>query len=274
MSQSVPPVIQAEELNARLDSPDLVIVDLSGDVAYEREHIPGAVNVDAASISASRPPVMGLLPPAQALATVLSAAGIQPDSWVVAYDSENGLKAARFAWTLDAIGHARVSLLDGGLGAWLDAGLPTDDEPTEPTEPAPGSYPAQYRDEHVADKDYILSRLGAPDLAILDARTPGEYGGTDRRALRAGHIPGAVNIDWSRALRGNGDPRLLPAEQLRALYQAHGVTPDKEVIVHCQTHQRSSHTYFALKSLGFQRIKGYPGSWSDWGNDPDTPVEA
>jgi thiosulfate/3-mercaptopyruvate sulfurtransferase len=271
MSQSVPPVIQAEELNARLDSPDLVIVDLSGDVGYEREHIPGAVNIDIAAVVASRPPVMGLLPSAQALGAVLSAAGIRPDSWVVAYDSENGLKAARFAWTLDAIGHARVSLLDGGLGAWLDAGLPTDDEVVEPS---PSSYEVQYSDEHVADKKYILGRLGAPDLVILDARTPGEHNGSDRRALRAGHIPGAVNIDWSRALRGNGDLRLLDTERLRALYEAHGITPDKEVIVHCQTHQRSSHSYFALKSLGFPRIKGYPGSWSDWGNDPDTPIEA
>jgi thiosulfate/3-mercaptopyruvate sulfurtransferase len=132
----------------------------------------------------------------------------------------------------------------------------------------------QYSDEHVADKKYILGRLGAPDLVILDARTPGEHNGSDRRALRAGHIPGAVNIDWSRALRGNGDLRLLDTERLRALYEAHGITPDKEVIVHCQTHQRSSHSYFALKSLGFPRIKGYPGSWSDWGNDPDTPIEA
>jgi thiosulfate/3-mercaptopyruvate sulfurtransferase len=271
MSQSAPPVIQAEELNARLDTPELIIVDLSGDVAYEREHIPGAVNIDAASVIASRPPVMGLLPPAQALATVLSEAGIRPESWVVVYDSENGLKAARFAWTLDAIGHQRVSLLDGGLGAWLDAGLPTDGEVVEPQ---PSVYEVQYRDEHIADKDYIRRRLGDPDLVIVDARTPAEYSGMDRRAQRAGHIPGAVNIDWSRALRGNGDLRLLDADQLRALYESHGVTPDKEVIVHCQTHQRSSHSYFALKSLGFQRIRGYPGSWSDWGNDPETPIEA
>lgn len=270
MNRAVPPVIRAEELNARLDNPELVIVDLSGDVAYEREHIPGAISIDAASVVASRPPVMGLLPPAQALSAVLSAAGISPGSWVVVYDSENGLKAARFAWTLEAIGHERVSLLDGGLGAWLDAGLPTDDEPVEPT---PSNYEVQYRDDHIADKNYIRSRLGAPDLVIVDARTPGEYNGTDRRSMRAGHIPGAVNIDWTRALRGDGDLRLLEPEQLRALYESHGVTPDKEVIVHCQSHQRSSHSYFALRSLGFERVKGYPGSWSDWGNAPDTPVE-
>lgn len=270
MSQTVPPVIQAAELHARLDTPGLVIVDLSGEAAYEREHIPGAVNIEAATINASRPPAMGLLPPAERLAGVLAEAGITPLSWVVTYDGENGLKAARFAWTLDAIGHARVSLLDGGLAAWLDAGLPTDDDTPAP---APGQYPLRYEEAHIADKDYIRRRLGDPDVVILDARTPGEYQGTDRRAQRSGHIPGAINIDWSRALRGNGDLRLLPADELRALYAAHGVTPEKEIIVHCHTHQRSSHTYVALKSLGFERLRGYPGSWSDWGNDPETPVE-
>jgi thiosulfate/3-mercaptopyruvate sulfurtransferase len=108
---------------------------------------------------------------------------------------------------------------------------------------------------------------------ILDVRTAAEFSGADKRAQRAGHIPGAVNVDWSQALVGGGDLRLRPADQLHTLYAAAGVTPDKEVILHCQSHQRSAHSYVVLKSLGYPRLRGYPGSWSEWGNTTDTPVE-
>jgi thiosulfate/3-mercaptopyruvate sulfurtransferase len=264
-------IIEPHELNALLKQrTGLVVVDLSQEASYELQHIPGAVHIDAARLGSSRPPVMGLLPPEDSMRELLSNAGITPDSYVVAYDNENGLKACRFLWLLDVIGHPHFSLLNGGLSAWRNAGLPLDDRAVTP---APADYPVSYSNAHSADKRYIFEHLHDPKVVILDARTPAEYNGTDRRALRAGHIPGAVNLDWSRAIVGGGDFRVKPAEQLRAMYSAAGVTPDKEVIVHCQTHQRSSHTYIVLKSLGYTRIKGYPGSWSDWGNDPEMPVE-
>ena len=271
MTTATPLILQPAELAQQLDAADVVIVDLSSAAGYARQHIPGAVNIDAAQITASRPPVMGLLPPAEHLGRVLAAAGITPQSQVVAYDGENGLKAGRFLWTLDVIGHARFSLLDGGLQAWLNAQLPVESGAAPAVEP--GSYTVNYRPEHQADRAYIQSRLGDPAVAVLDVRTAGEYSGTDKRAQRAGHIPGAVNVDWSQALVGGGDVRLRPAEQLHALYAAAGITPDKEIILHCQTHQRSAHSYIVLKSLGYPRLRGYPGSWSDWGNLPDTPIE-
>ena len=266
---AVPIFIQAEELQRLLGAEDMVVVDLSSEAAYEAQHIPGAVHVEASLLGSSRPPVMGLLPPEDVLARVLSEAGISPGSHVIAYDSENGLKASRFLWTLDVIGHERFSLLDGGLSAWLDAGLPVE---SKTPQVAATEYPVSYGDARRADKAYIAQHLGDPAVAVLDARTPGEYRGLDRRALRGGHIPGAVNLDWSLAVRGGGDLRLRPEEELRALYAGAGVTPDKEVVVHCHTHQRSSHTYLVLRALGY-RVKGYPGSWSDWGNDPNTPIE-
>jgi thiosulfate/3-mercaptopyruvate sulfurtransferase len=271
MTTTLPLLLQPAELARQLDATDLVIVDLSNAAAYARQHIPGAVNVDAAQISASRPPVMGLLPDAAAFGRLLGAAGVTPQSHVVAYDGENGLKAARFLWTLDVIGHARFSLLDGGLQAWLNAQLPVESGVAAAAAAAP--YPAGYRPEHQADKGYIQSHIGDTAVAVLDVRTPAEYAGTDKRAQRAGHIPGAVNVDWSQALVGGGDMRLRPAEQLRALYAGAGITPEKEIILHCQTHQRSAHSYIVLKALGYPRLKGYPGSWSDWGNDPQTPIE-
>lgn len=270
MSTTVPAILQAEELERLLGQPDVIVVDLSSEAAYERQHIPGAIHIDATLLGSSRPPVMGLLPAEDVFSRLLSAAGISPASHVVAYDSENGLKASRFLWTLDVIGHPRFSLLDGGLAAWLDAGFPVDDDVPET---AATDYPVHYGDSHTTDKTYIKAHLDDSDVVVLDARTPAEYRGMDRRALRAGHIPGAVNVDWSAALLGGGDLRLRPADELRALYAEAGVTPDREVIVHCHTHQRSSHTYLVLKALGYPRIKGYPGSWSDWGNDPEMPIE-
>lgn len=271
MSENPPPVIiQAEAVERLLGAGDVIIADLSNGPAYAMEHIPGAVNVDNSLLTASRPPVMGLLPDPDDLATALSEAGIRPDHHVIAYDSENNLKAARFLWTLDVIGHRRFSLLDGGLAAWVAAGLPTD---TGEPDIEPADYPVHYGDAHRADKAWIRARLGDPDVVILDARTPAEHAGADVRAQRAGHIPGAINIDWSTVLRGGGDMRLRPLEELRALYAGAGITPGREVVVHCQTHQRSSHTYLVLRALGHERIRGYPGSWSDWGNDPDTPIE-
>ncbi|MBK8163039.1 MAG: sulfurtransferase [Gammaproteobacteria bacterium] len=268
---ATPLILQPAELARQLDAEDIVIVDLSNAASFLRQHIPGAVNIDAAQVTASRPPVMGLLPPAENFGRLLSDAGISPQSHVVAYDSENGLKASRFLWTLDVIGHARFSLLDGGLQAWLNAQLPVESGPAPKVEAS--TYPVSYRPEHQTDMKYIRMHLGDPAVAILDARTPAEFAGTDKRAQRAGHIPGAVNVDWSQALAGGGDMRLRADDQLRALYAAAGITPDKEIILHCHTHQRSAHSYIVLKSLGYTRIKGYPGSWSEWGNSPDTPIE-
>ncbi|MDR2877972.1 MAG: sulfurtransferase [Chromatiales bacterium] len=266
----VPVFIQAEELAALRSSPKLAIADLSAAPSYAMEHIPGAVHIPAARLSMARPPVMGLLPPEEEIAEVLGEAGITPDSYVIAYDAESGLNASRFLWTLDLIGHTRFSMLDGGLRAWVNAGQETtSDEP----DIVATEYRAHFRDEHRADKAWITAHLGNPDMTVLDSRTAAEYHGTDRRAARGGHIPGAINIDWSLALRGGGDLRLRASDELRALFMNAGIRPEHEIVTHCHTHLRSSHAYLVLKMLGYPRLRGYPGSWSDWGNDPNTAIE-
>ena len=266
----IPLILDADDVANLLGGDGIVIVDLSNEAIYESGHIPGAVHIDAADLFAARPPVMGLLPPEAAISDLLSAAGIRPDHHVIAYDGENTLKACRFLWTLDVIGHRGFSLLNGGLNAWVDAGHPLEDEPAEVT---PGDYPVSYDASRIADRDYILAHLENPDVIVLDARTELEYNGVDRRAARGGHIPGARNLDWARTIIGGGDLRFRPVDEVRALYFHENVTSDKEVIVHCQTHMRSCHSFILLKALGFERIRGYPGSWSDWGNDPALPVE-
>ena len=108
---------------------------------------------------------------------------------------------------------------------------------------------------------------------LLDARSTDEYLGSKRFAERGGHIPGAVNLDWMQTMDRNRGLRFKPAEELRTMLTSLGVTPDREVVCYCQSHHRSAHSCMMLKSLGFARVRGYPGAWSDWGNSPDTPIE-
>ena len=161
-------------------------------------------------------------------------------------------------------------MLNGGIHAWANEGHPLAHAPAEVV---PGDYAAEIRGDVSADKDYILARLGDDEVVLLDTRTPEEYHGIKVRAERGGHIPGAVNFNWVEAIDQQRNLRLKPAAELRALLEGVGATPDREIIAYCQTHHRSSHTYVVLKHLGFPRIRGYPGAWSEWGNLPDTPIE-
>ncbi len=271
MTEILPRRLSPQELLPHLGREEVLILDLQEAPGYRAMHVPGAVHLEAAALSASRPPVQGLLPDLQALGERLAGLGLRPGVHVVAYDEGEGLKACRLLWTLDVLGHGAWSLLDGGLRAWADEGLPLTNDVPAPR--AGGLAPGEARREPVADRQLILERLGDPRTVILDVRSPAEYQGDDRRAARAGHIPGAVNVEWRKALDRGRPPRLRPEAELRQLYEQAGVTPDKEIIAYCQTHRRSAHTYVVLRTLGYPRVKGYPGSWSDWGNTFDTPVE-
>lgn len=265
----LPLVVEPAELQQHIGSSSIVIVDLSKPGVYAQYHIPGAVHLDYAEILTARPPVMGLLPDAASLGDTLSALGITPHHHVVVYDDEGGAKACRFLWTLDVVGHPHHSLLNGGLHTWLN-----EDHVTNNQEPVihPSNYAVTITTAAHADKDYILANLGKPSLLLLDTRSEAEYSGADKRAARGGHIPGAVNVDWIRCIDQN-NLRLRPEAELRSMYEVLGVTRDKEVITYCQTHHRSSHSYWVLRALGYPHVKGYPGAWSEWGNSPDTPVE-
>ncbi|QBQ54874.1 sulfurtransferase [Nitrosococcus wardiae] len=265
-----PMLLQPDELERRLNDQNLLIIDLCSEESYLSRHVPGAVHLDYAHIVTARPPVMGLLPDEHRLSRVLSHLGFTPESHVIAYDAEGNGRASRLLWTLEELGHEHFSLLDGGLKAWLIEGHPL----KEGWENRPSShFHGHYQGKKVADKDYLLAHLLDPNVVILDARSPAEYHGEYVRAQRGGHIPGAVNFEWTRAIDQERNLRFKSMDELRSSLEALGVTPDKEIICHCQTHHRSAHTCMVLKYLGYPRIRGYPGSWSEWGNDPDTPIE-
>ena len=267
----LPLIVEPEELESRLGDADVLVIDLSKAETYRQYHISGAVHLDYPQIIAGRKPVMGLLPPDEQLSRVFASIGLTPEQHVVAYDDEGGGKACRLLWTLATIGHTRHSLLNGGLIAWANEHHRMTNEPTPVT---PSDYPvARHHPDAIADSAYILSRLNAPDLGLLDARTPEEYAGIKCYAQRGGHIPGAVNLDWMAGMDRDRNARLLPQETLRPMLAERGLTPDKEIIVYCQTHHRSAFSYVMLKYLGYERVRGYPGSWSEWGNLPDTPIE-
>ncbi len=265
-----PLILEPDELERHLGEEGLLVVDLCKPEIYAQYHVPGAVHLDYGRLVALRGMARGLLPDDDQLEEVLSSIGLTPATHVVAYDDEGGGKAGRLLWTLDAVGHSRFSLLNGGLQAWYNEGHPGSREVAQ-LRRSHYQVPAEKR--AIADADYILARLGNPRTAILDARSPNEYQGLTQMALRNGHIPGAANLDWTFAMDPEHNLRLRPEAELRRNLAAQGITPDKEVIVHCQTHHRSAYTYVVLKALGYPDVKGYAGSWSDWGNRNDTPVE-
>lgn len=265
---SLPLVIEPADLQARLDAPELILVDLTSAARYAEGHLPGARFVDPKLTQLGRPPAPGLLPEREALEQLFGSLGHRPDAVYVVYDDEGGGWAGRFIWLLDVIGHTRYHYLDGGLLAWMAEGRPLSTALPAPLE---GRAALTLNDAPTATRDYLQARLGAADLVVWDARSPQEYRGEKVVAARGGHIPGAVNYEWTagmdpaRALRIREDI----AKRLAAL----GITPDKEIVTHCHSHHRSGFTYLVAKALGYPRVKAYAGSWGEWGNLPDTPIE-
>lgn len=268
---NLPLLIEPDQLQPHLADHSILVVDLCDSASYAVGHIPGAVHLDYADLVRVEPPAMGLLPTEARLGEVLSRLGLTAEQSVVAYDEEGNGRAGRLLWTLAILGHERSAMLNGGIHAWNAAGGRLENQIRRPV---PSFFQARFRNPAaVADKDYILAGLGRPDVALLDTRSPAEYAGLDQRAARSGHIPGAVNLQWTDAMDPQRQLRFQPDPVLRALLEQRGVTPDKEVIVYCQTHHRSAHTYWVLRYLGYPRVRGYPGAWSEWGNNPRLPIE-
>ncbi|MBD9482739.1 sulfurtransferase [Pseudomonas sp. PDM14] len=265
---ALPLVIEPHDLAARLTTPELILVDLSPAARYAEGHIPGARWIDSKRTQFGQPPAPGLAPEQAQLENLFGELGHGPDAVYVVYDDEGGGWAGRFIWLLDVIGHHRYHFLNGGLRAWLGDGLALSHD-VPPAASAPVSLTLS--DAPTATREYLQSRLGAADLAIWDARAPAEYSGEKVLSAKGGHIPGAVNFEWTAGMDPQRSLRIR-ADMADVLAQL-GITPDKEVITHCQTHRRSGFTYLAAKALGYPRVKAYAGSWSEWGNLADTPVE-
>nr|MBA3885210.1 sulfurtransferase [Acidobacteriota bacterium] len=199
---------------------------------------------------------------------LLASHGVTAETPVVVYDEQSGIRAARAFWFLEYFGHPSVHVLDGGFPAWAAAGL----EVTRDASPPPKSTWSGKRDEKVlATWRDVRAALRRRDVVLLDTRSDGEYSGSTVRASRGGAIPGAVHIEWTRNLAPNGD--FKPAGELQQMYEDAGVTPDREIITYCQGGYRAAHSYLALRLLGYPRVRSYIGSWKEWGDREDLPVE-
>jgi len=265
---AAPLLVDAAWLEAHLGDGNLRIVDMASErKTYQRGHIPGAVYLSVDDVRIKVPAGGYRLPTEAEAARLFGDLGIGPDTHVVIYDDSGDLDAARLFFTLDVFGHRAVSLLDGGIQAWRRAKWPG-------TTSVPSVARTDYRParvgERVASAEWVRDRLNDPSVALLDARSADEYTGKDVRARRGGHIPGAVNVEWRENLRADGT--FKPVGELRAMYAAQAVTPDKTVVTYCQTHHRAAHTYFVLRLLGYPRLVGYDRSWSEWGNRDDLPL--
>ncbi len=263
----LPLITETHELASQLDNPALIVLDLRDVASYGNGHIPGAINFSLAEVMRAEPPVLGLLSTEQTLSLALSRIGYSADKHIVAVDDNGGPQAARLLWTLEAFGINNASFLNGGMVAWNQDIHLLDKQHSEP---AYNDYQAQFSGKNSADRDDILANLDNPHRLLVDARTRGEYCGKDVRSARGGHIPGAVHFEWSQLKAP--DMKLKPLAEIQAQLNAAGIGKDKEIVAYCQSHMRSSVLCLVLRALGYPNVKGYPGAWSDWGNQKELPI--
>ena len=262
-------LVAPSELAAALGGPDApLLLDLRPAESYASGHLPGAVHLDLFGISLIDTDPAPLRAFLWILEHLLASRGVDASRHIVVYDEKSGMRAARAFWALEYFGHEHTRLLDGGFGAWQAGGHSIS---TEPVAPASTSWTGVPADDRIATYRDVLNRLDARDVVILDTRSDGEYLGTTVRAARGGCIPGAVHVEWTTNLRPDGS--FKSADELRAMYNAAGVTPDKEVLTYCQGGYRAAHGYLALRLLGYPRVRNYVGSWKEWGDRLELPIQ-
>ncbi|MBI3990169.1 MAG: sulfurtransferase [candidate division NC10 bacterium] len=263
-------LIETQELAARLNDPDLRIVDLRSEEEYQQGHIPGAVHGNPRSLDDLEANKQGLPLPAENAGAIFGGLGIDERTRVVAYDNMGGLFAARLFYVLEFFGHKNVQILNGGMDKWIREGRPqTTEVPKVPMK----SFVAKENPDVIATAEWVKANLGSPKVCLVDARSPKEYSGEDLQSnKRGGHIPGAVNIDWVETIDPTTKVFKL-AEDLRKLFEASGATKGREIVTYCQSGYRAAHSYFVARLLGYEKVRNYDGSWQEWGNDPALPLE-
>jgi thiosulfate/3-mercaptopyruvate sulfurtransferase len=270
-------LVDANWVEDHFGDPTVRLIEVDVDTkSYAEGHIPGAVafnwqkdlqdQIVRSPISKAR------------LEELLSNAGVNNDTTVVLYGDNNNWFAAWALWILKYYGHKDVRLLDGGRVKWLaDKRELTTEVPSYPAT----NYKAEEPNEEIrAYRDQILKELGRSGLALVDVRSPGEFSGEllapanlpQEGAQRGGHIPGAANVPWATAVQADGT--FKNAEELKEIYGGKGVTADKDVIAYCRIGERSSHTWFVLHYLlGYEKVRNYDGSWTEWGSLIGAPIE-
>jgi len=271
-------LVDTDWVSEHLDNRSIVTVEVNTNLqaGYDQGHVPSAVgwNLHTDLEDQTRRDIA----PMSQLEELLGKSGIDNNTTVVLYGDGNNRSATYAFWVLKYFRHHDVRLMDGGRQRWLDEGRPLT---TELPTPEAKSYDGGIPDRTLrATKDHILSNLRGRSMRLLDTRTEEEYRGTfgsapgttQAETYRNGRIPGAILLPWNEGAAGDGT--FKPADELRRMYLDKGVSPDQEVVVYCRLGVRASYSWFVLRYLlGYERVRNYDGSWTEWGNSVGVPIE-
>lgn len=265
-------LVDSDWIEANMDDSSVRLLEVGGNSEdFAEGHLPGASFLSMGRLSNPDDPVRGQIATAAQVSAALSGVGLGRDQTVVLYDRRNNLSAARAYWVLKYYQHADVRIYNGGTPKWSEDGRALS---TEMTEYEPSNYRAGSPDPDIRTTwQYVVDHTDDPATLFCDTRSPDEHLGLDVRAERGGHIPGSINVEWTAAVNSNGT--FKSAEALAVLYAGAGFTPDRQIITYCQSGVRGAHTWFVLSELlGYPSVRNYDGSWGEYGNNPESPIES
>ncbi len=263
-------LVSADELSSMLTNEDVFLIDARSEAG--ESYIPGAIHFAAIpELADTTNPIPNYLIGPETFQEKMRNIGLDQEDKVVILDGGNSLEAARLFYALEYYGFSNASILNGGMAAWQGKEYPTSNEPEAVSDP--GNFTVEVQPARFCDYETIVAASTDTNKVVFDVRSEGEFTGEVQRAEKSGHIPNAVNLEWSEVLEQGEIPYFKPANEIQEMYSKAGLTPEKEIIPHCQTNNRGAHAYFTLRLMGYDSVRPYEASWAEYGNRAESAVE-